>query len=361
MLYLKLKKERPYLFMFFLNKFSKKSRLILCSILFLIIFLIVIGIIIKIRNHKNDNNMKKIKIATALETTRAFLEDNLKPELKKDNIDLEVIYKGNSYRETNQLLQNDKDVIAILDSHLVFAKNTLQKSNNSMSEDVMIAQPFYLSKIGFYTLDARILQIQNQIQSQIKINNITDLQNAIINLLTQNQPNQVINKIKILVCSDPIQKVLSFLFLQQMGLIHLKQGLQADNVILNPNDFIIPNHIEIVEEISLKELHNKFQNDNSIHFFINYPGVLGTKKQLFKLFTSLIIPSDIKNPIYDYTISLIVKTKDINSEKVKILKEALRKQHLIDYMNKRNSLYLEMIPVEKMDQISERINQKYNS
>jgi ABC-type metal ion transport system substrate-binding protein len=315
----------------------KKKKYIFISILFVLLLVLPLIVFAKFSNKKN--NKKEIKIATALENSRLFLESNLQKELKTDKIDLKVIFQDKGYNYTNKLLLLD-EVLAILDSHLPYA-NHLSKTSNISNERVIVAQPFYLSKIGLYS--------SPQKEKTKNIKNLKDLQKE-INLKKE---------YKILFPDDPIQRTLFLLFLEQMQLIKLKQNIKKDKDFLK-DDFDIPSNLKLIGEENMMSIYGQFQSKNEIDFLLNYPGILLMNRKNLNLIHSLEIPDDINSPIYDYSISLIVKEKNINSEEIKILKDSLRKEEYIQQMDKDHNLYLKMIPIDKMDEIAKNINQKYN-
>ncbi|WCA22588.1 hypothetical protein [Candidatus Phytoplasma oryzae] len=325
---------------------QKKKILFFFSSILIFIFIFIIFYpkidIKKIFKRNILSNNKKIRIATALNNTRLFLEGDFKNDLKKKNIDLEVIFLDNQYKLTNDLLLQDQ-VLATFDSHLPYVKNKL-RAENKLDQNIVIAHPFYLSKIGFYS---DLSRMNNNSNTQ----NIENIKEGI----------KKGYKYKIILPFSVEQKSLFLLFLQQMDLIRLKLNISSKEKEFDESDFDIPEQIELIKSLNMISLYHEFKNDKSIHFLMNYPGILGKEKDNLILIKSLEIPlNDVKNPIYDYTISLIVKEKNVNSEDVKILKETLSQQKFIDSMNKSFGLYLEMISLDKMNEIIINVNNKYN-
>ncbi|WBL31535.1 MetQ/NlpA family ABC transporter substrate-binding protein [Candidatus Phytoplasma sacchari] len=326
--------------------FQKNKKIIIILSIFTFLLAIVFYFVnpFKEKNNKKD---KTIKIATALESTRDFLEGDFKNEFKNKNIDLKVSFLYDQFAKTNELLLKDK-VSAILDSHLPFAVNKDKSKNKSDGQKLFVVRPFYLPKIGLYSCPKR-----NTTQ---KIKNVNDIKQIGLNSL-QNQTPIVF---KILLSEDIEQESFFLLFLEKIGLIQMKDNIDKKKIkLFDTTHFTIPSYIKIITEPNLTPLYNKFMNEDDIHFFVNYPGILGKNQFNLNVIESLPVPSDLNDPIYDYTISLITKKDNIISEKFKIFMDTLSQPKWIDILNKKYNGYLHMIPMDQVEHISLNVNERF--
>lgn len=236
------------------------------------------------------------------------------------------------------------NVFATLDSHLPFALMHNKSIREKMSDGkIIIAHPFYFAKIGLYSIPSRE-----------KTKDIKDIKELRTKLSSSSET------FSILMPAEAEQQSLFLLFLKHMQLIQLKSGINKEKY-FDENDFIIPNNLQIIKQENLLSLCNRFRSDQNIDFLVNYPGILGKEKKTLKLVANLDIPSDPESYFFDYTISLITKEKNINSEEIKLIKEILSQQEFIDNFNSKHISTLEMVPIDKMNKIISNVNEKYSS
>ncbi|MBP3059366.1 hypothetical protein FEF22_001000 [Texas Phoenix palm phytoplasma] len=328
-----------------------KKKLILSiflSVFFVFLFFLIIWFCFLSSDNSNNNKNKILKIATALPTVKDFLEGPVREELKKENIDLEISFLPHQYKQTNELLNNDS-VIAKLDSHLpyTFVLNQNNSQEKSTEEKSSVAQSFYWANLGLF----------NTKNNPNKIKTWEDLQKKLDSK----------EKIKILFCKEVPQQALALRFLEKLSLIQRKPQFNdqklnlSQKINLKEEYFIISSNIELHKANSLTEIFNKFKDVSSDYdLFINYPAVVGinTLKKDVNYISKLELDENQTN-LYVYTISLITKFKNLDSELINSLKKVLKKPELINQYQNKYSNFLSMISSDKNDLITEKINEYF--
>ncbi|MBP5835948.1 MetQ/NlpA family ABC transporter substrate-binding protein [Candidatus Phytoplasma meliae] len=290
----------------------------------------------------------KIKVATALPNVRAFLEGSVQKRLKEyHNITLEVLYlPGDSFFQTDSLLAN-KEVNAKLDAHI----HHLNIANSKLKlvdtpNQLTFIQATYLAKFGLFALKDQ------------GFTNVSDLKT-----FKQTHPHE---KLKILISSDNFQKSLSLCVLEQLGIIKKKDSKQAltlqQSFELYPSLFeSAPGFPEIeYETAELMEISSQFKNGN-YHLCLQYPTLMGNLSNLVQSIATLQKPTDLKDPIYSYTISLVARKDNETSQEIKILQDVLKQDMIIKQAQtdifKEANYY--MIPSQDIDSLSANIKATY--
>ncbi|MFR0368050.1 hypothetical protein [Candidatus Phytoplasma palmae] len=328
----------------------KKNKFILSilSIFCIFLFFIIIFLFFLKKEYSNSSENKILKIATALPTVKDFLEGPVKEELKKENIILEVSFLPHQYKQTNEILNND-GVIAKLDSHLpyTFVLNQNNSKIESPDEKSVVAQTFYWANLGLF----------NTKNNPNKIKKWEDLQKRIDSK----------EKIKILFCKEVPQQALALRFLENLSIIkrktqfHDKKLNLLQKINLKEEYFNISPNIELHKADTLIEIFNKFKDINSDYdLFINYPAVIGinTLKKDVNYIANFELDEN-KEDSYIYTISLITKVKNSDSELINSLKKVLQKPELIDQYQNKYSNFLNMISSDINDVMTEKINKYF--
>lgn len=294
-------------------------------------------------NKPYNKQTHKLKVATALPTIKDFLEGYAKDRLKEYNIDLDVQYLSLGFKQTNELLLN-KQVDAKLDAHVhdlnIFNK---EQSNIPDQDKLTFSQAVYLAKFGLFA----------------KPNTFNHL--AIIQ--KKNHPNNL----KILIPQDNFQRSLALRVLQELKIIeeiNPRRTLSTEEQFnLKTIDFkstyLYPT-IEYTTEPDLNKITSRFLATNDFDLCLNYPTVMGLGINKFISLGTMQKPNELDDILYSYTISLVTTNNHENDWKIKILKDILKEEEAIVYMEaKPFATNFYMIPRNEVKQISKNIKDKY--
>lgn len=293
----------------------------------------------------NSYNQKthKLKVATALPTIKDFLEAYAKDRLKEYNIDLDVQYLSLGFKQTNELLLN-KQVDAKLDAHVhhlnVFNK---EQSNITDKDKLTFSQVVYLAKFGLFA----------------KPNTFNNLESI--------QKTTHPSNLKILMPQDNFQRSLALCLLQELKIIEEKNPgrtlINEEQFNLKTTDFkstdLYP-YIEYTTETDLNKITSRFLAHNDFDLCLNYPTVMGLGINKFISLGIIQKPNKLDDILYSYAISLVTTNNNENDWKIKILKDILKEEEAIAYMEANpfaTNFY--MIPRQEVKQISKNIKYKY--
>ncbi|WP_024563343.1 ABC transporter substrate-binding protein [Candidatus Phytoplasma tritici] len=294
-------------------------------------------------NNPSNQQTHKLKVATALPTIKDFLEGYAKDRLKEYNIDLDVQYLSLGFKQTNELLLN-KQVDAKLDAHVhdlnIFNK---EQSNIPDQDKLTFSQVVYLAKFGLFA-------------KPNTFNNLEIIQKT-------NHPS----KLKILIPQDNFQRSLALRVLQELKIIEeIKPGRTLnieEQFNLKTTDFkstdLYPD-IEYTTEPELNKITSRFLAPNDFDLCLNYPTVMGLGINKFISLGIMQKPTQLDDILYSYTISLVTTNNNENDWKIKILKDILKEEEAIEYMESNpfaTNFY--MIPRQEVKQISKNIKDKY--
>jgi ABC-type metal ion transport system substrate-binding protein len=286
-------------------------------------------------NNYNQKN-HKLTVATALPTVKYFLEGYVKNRLKEYNIDLSIKYVSSGFEQTNELLLN-KQVDAKLDSHVHHLNIFNQKVQEQ--DQLTFSQAVYLAKFGLFAKS----NIFNGLEG-IKITNHH-------------------NNLKILMPQDNFQRSLALRVLQKLGIIKETNNIAKEKFNLKTTDFQSTNlypKIEYTTELDLMKITNKFIASNEFDLCLNYPTLMGLGTNKFQLLGIMPEPTQPDDILYSYAISLLTTQNNENNWKIKILKDVLKEDKAIEYMEAspfKDNFY--MIPRNVIEQISKIIKEKY--
>lgn len=313
---------------------NKKNYKIFFIILLFLIIISLLGIVLFFLGSKQDD-----KIVSALPDSTSFLETVIKPEVEKENLTFKTELISQAYHQTQKLV--DEDVaIAKLDSHLPYT--IITAANENKDTRWIVIAPFYFPKFGMYNW-----QTDNEIKT------IDDLKQK--------------EEIKILIPKEEIQQSLALRFLEQIQLITRIQGQEDDKkqhlekFKLSQKDYKISSNIKLSEAL-LPAMFGEFQQGREnkppkYDVFLNYPGVISNNNlEKLKTITTLKLPTDLKDPLIAYSISLIAKAKNKNHMTLEKIKLLLQKEEILKTYYDKFSQYIEPLPLDKTTEIVNNIN-----
>lgn len=238
---------------------------------------------------KNDTSSTSSKEVTvkimASATPHTEILEHIKPVLKKEGVNLEII---SSDEQANESVR-DKIVDANYNQHLPYLKSVAKEINF----DYSVLAAVHVEPIGFYS---------NKIKSI----------------------DQLKNGAKILITNDPSNEYRMLVLLQSKGLIKLKDGI--DNFKATPKDIVEnPKNLKFIEVDSGLLTRNLPEVDGAI---INTNRILEAgidpKTALFR--------EDAKSP---YANLVVVRKGDEKRPELQKLKKALLTDNVRNFINKK--------------------------
>ncbi|MGA0448177.1 MAG: MetQ/NlpA family ABC transporter substrate-binding protein [Candidatus Phytoplasma pyri] len=316
----------------FINKIKKINKFQLFFIFIFVLLSILIGILyIENSNKKlNENNYikpnKTFKVVTALSKVEKVLID-CKNYLSKYNIELQVQLLSNLFPETIDLVEN-KQFDAVISCHTPWLLEN-QKQQNKWNNIIPI-QPFYVAKFGIY---------------KHRNDNNFDLES-------------INNESKVLIPDDITNKHFALLYLKKFNLVKLKdknnsQSMFYDLEDLEPDSKLKKENFDCQTFI---QIPNSFRSQK-YKLAVNYPSFMDSENDRI---------SDNNNNNNDefllqekefniFSITLMSRKDNKDSEEIKYLKESLQQDKIIEYFNNNCPGTQIMIKKDDIDKIMKNI------
>ncbi|MFP7699549.1 MetQ/NlpA family ABC transporter substrate-binding protein [Candidatus Phytoplasma pyri] len=306
----------------FINQIKKLNKVQLFFIFIFVLLSILIGILFAnvfttgISNKKSNKTNyikpnKIFKVVTALPKVESILNSSCKDYLaKKYNIELQVQLLSNNFPGTIDLVEN-KQADAVISCHTPWLLDN-QRHQNKWSNIIPI-QPFYVAKFGIYKHK----------------NDNFDLKSFSVN-----------DNFKVLIPNDPTNVHFALLYLKEYGLVELNDkndlstsmfyslnDLKSDSKLKNENFECktygqIPHAFKQQSEYKLAVNYPNFMNDNNYEKIINDNNnndEFLLKKKEFNIFS----------------ITLMSREDNKDSEKIKYLKESLQQDEIIKFCDEQ--------------------------
>lgn len=258
-----------------------------------------------------------------------------------------MINPNHDYSQTNHLLNQDQ-IIAKFDSHLPYTKDLNKNQNNNVK--VIVAHPFYWAHVGLYNITSddtnKIKTWDEFIQRQNKNNNL--------------------KPINILLCEDGIQSNMMLRFLENLQIITRKNEFKDDKLKnkytdLKITSFEIPSNIKLTtpEGIDYSKSTNYFkEHSNKYDLLIQYPAIFNSfsiPKEQIKTINTFKKPSN-DNIAISYTISLIIKDKNKDDDKIKKLIQVLTNEKVMELYKEKYSDNNNLIELNEIEYVKNKIN-----
>ncbi|MEZ0180364.1 hypothetical protein ['Camptotheca acuminata' phytoplasma] len=316
------------------------------------LMLLAIGIVsfILIKQSRDDKQLEKITMVTALPDVKNFLTLNkVKEALNKERIELDVQFSGGDFSKNHERVQ-DGTVDAKLDSHLPWSTFQSLRQKPNATPNIEVIMPLYFTQFGMYKLN----------RNNLEYNNLAD------------------RLIKMLIPREETQKTLALRFLEKENLITRKPERTDLNLVIQPNgkkrlfqltldDFTINStnlQIDDTSDILNDEMITRLRKSRNEPLYadimLNYPGVVrskvGQSLDELNVLKKMDLPEDQNDPIWVFLISLIVKKDKVNESKIQKLKKVLSKPEILQsYWNEHRENTIGFKPNE-LQQITDKIN-----
>ncbi len=233
--------------------------------------------------NKND---KEITVAVQLESSKDILEIAKKDAEKKG-------YTVNIMEVSDNVAYNDAVQHEEADANFAQHEPFMKMFNQEKKADLVAVQPIYYFAGGFYSKEYK-------------------------------EANELPDNGKVGIPSDPTNEGRALAILNAKGIIELKEGVgfdgTVDDIIKNPKNLTF-------ERIDLLNLAKAY-DENDIAMVFCYPAYL----EPIKLTTKDAILLEDEEASKHYALQVVTRADEKDSEKIKVLKEAMTTSEVADYI-----------------------------